>query len=154
MIPQRAHGAPQPSPYSGRMLPMLDQTTGKAIEFDRASVGYGQFQAVQPTELRIEAGEFISILIPSGCGKTTLLRLLAGFLDPTEGDVRIGGQSMVGIDPSIRPTALIFQDLALFPLIPIWENVAFGLEMRGWSKGKRRDRAHELLATDAPSDHA
>jgi spermidine/putrescine transport system ATP-binding protein len=79
---------------------------------------------------------------------------LAGFLDPTEGDVRIGGQSMVGIDPSIRPTALIFQDLALFPLIPIWENVAFGLEMRGWSKGKRRDRAHELLATDAPSDHA
>jgi spermidine/putrescine transport system ATP-binding protein len=133
---------------------MVDRTTGKAIEFDRASVRYGQFQAVQPTDLRIEAGEFFSILGPSGCGKTTLLRLLSGFLDPTEGDVRIGGQSMVGIHPSIRPTALIFQNLALFPLMPIWENVAFGLEMRGWPKAKRRDRAHELLATVALSDHA
>jgi len=133
---------------------MTGQTTGKAIEFDRASVRFDQFQAVQPTDLRIEAGEFFSILGPSGCGKTTLLRLLSGFLDPTEGDVKIGGTSMVGIDPSVRPTALIFQNLALFPLMSIWENVAFGLEMRGWSRAKRRDRAYELLATVALSDHA
>ena len=133
---------------------MTGQTTGKAIEFDRASVRFGQFQAVQPTDLRIEAGEFFSILGPSGCGKTTLLRMLSGFLDPTEGDVRIGGQSMLGLDPSVRPTALIFQNLALFPLMTIWENVAFGLEMRGWSRAKRRARAYELLATVALSDHA
>ena len=133
---------------------MTGQTTGKAIEFDRASVRFGSFQAVQPTDLRIGAGEFFSILGPSGCGKTTLLRLLSGFLDPTEGDVRIGGASMVGKDPSQRPTALIFQNLALFPLMPIWENVAFGLEMRGWPRAKRRDRAYELLATVALTDHA
>ena len=88
---------------------MTGQTTGKAIEFDRASIRFGQFQAVQPTDLRIAAGEFFSILGPSGCGKTTLLRMLSGFLDPTEGDVRIGGQSMLGLDPSVRPTALSFR---------------------------------------------
>ncbi len=133
---------------------MTGQTTGKAIEFDRAAVRFGQFQAVQPTDLQIGAGEFFSILGPSGCGKTTLLRLLSGFLNPTEGDVRIGGKSMVGIDPSIRPTALIFQNLALFPLMPIWENVAFGLEMRGWSRAKRRERAYELLGMVALGEHA
>ena len=133
---------------------MTGQTTGKAIELERAAVRFGSFQAVQPTDLRIEPGEFFSILGPSGCGKTTLLRLLSGFLDPTEGDVRIGGQSVVGVDPSVRPTALIFQNLALFPLMPIWENVAFGLEMRGWPRAKRKARAEELLATVALSEHA
>lgn len=133
---------------------MTGQTTGKAIEFEQAAVRFGAFQAVHPTNLRVEPGEFFSILGPSGCGKTTLLRLLSGFLDPTGGDVRIGGKSMVGIDPSVRPTALIFQNLALFPLMTIWENVAFGLEMRGWPKAKRRARAEELLATVALSEHA
>jgi len=133
---------------------MTGQSTGMEIELQRAAVRFGTFQAVQPTDLRVGAGEFFSILGPSGCGKTTLLRLLSGFLDPTEGDVRIGGRSMLGIGPSSRPTALIFQNLALFPLMPIWENVAFGLEMRGWSKAKRRARAFELLETVALSDHA
>jgi spermidine/putrescine transport system ATP-binding protein len=135
-------------------IQMTGQTTGKAIELAQAAVRFGTFQAVHPTDLKIEPGEFFSILGPSGCGKTTLLRLLSGFLDPTGGDVRIGGNSMVGIDPSVRPTALIFQNLALFPLMTIWENVAFGLEMRGWPKAKRRARAEELLATVALSDHA
>lgn len=128
---------------------MTGQTTGMEIELQNAEVWFGTFQAVQPTNLKIAAGEFFSILGPSGCGKTTLLRLLSGFLDPTSGDVLIGGKSMVGTGPSDRPTALIFQNLALFPLMPIWENVAFGLEMRGWSKAKRRERAMELLETVA-----
>lgn len=67
--------------------------------------------------------------------------------------MRIGGQSMLGLDPSVRPTALTFQNLALFPLMPIWENVAFGLEMRGWSRAKGA-RADEQLATVALEDHA
>ncbi|WP_417210187.1 ABC transporter ATP-binding protein [Antarctobacter sp.] len=129
-------------------------TVGTEIQLERAAVRFGAFQAVHPTDLRIGAGEFFSILGPSGCGKTTLLRLLSGFLDPTEGDVRIGGRSMLGIGPSDRPTALIFQNLALFPLMTIWENVAFGLEMRGWTRARRRERAMDLLATVALSDHA
>ncbi|WP_225612266.1 ABC transporter ATP-binding protein [Paracoccus sp. PAR01] len=133
---------------------MTGQTIGMEIELQRASVRFNRFQAVQPTDLTIRAGEFFSILGPSGCGKTTLLRMISGFLEPTEGDVRIGGRSMLGLGPSDRPTALIFQNLALFPLMTVWENVAFGLEMRGWSRAKRRARAEELLATVALADHA
>ncbi len=127
---------------------------GKDIVLDGASVMFGSFTAVHPTDLKIEAGEFFSILGPSGCGKTTILRMLSGFLQPTVGEVLIGGEPMMGIGPSKRPTALIFQNLALFPLMTVWENVAFGLEMRGWSKPKRRKRALELLATVELTDHA
>jgi spermidine/putrescine transport system ATP-binding protein len=103
------------------------------------------FTAVQTTDLEIRAGEFFSILGPSGCGKTTILRMISGFIDPTQGQVAIGGQAMNGIGPNRRPTALIFQNLALFPLMTVWENVAFGLEARGVDKATRRKRAEELL---------
>ena len=73
------------------------------------------------------------------------MRLLSGFLAPSAGTVSIGGAPMAGIAPANRPTALIFQNLALFPLMTVWENVAFGLEMRGWPKARRRARAFELL---------
>ena len=82
---------------------------------------------------------------PSGCGKTTLLRVIAGFLNPTEGRILIGGQDMTPLGPNQRPTAMIFQSLALFPLMPVWENIAFGLEARGVSKAERRKKADELL---------
>ncbi|WP_242514248.1 ABC transporter ATP-binding protein [Rhodovulum sulfidophilum] len=124
---------------------MTPASRGMDIALAGAAVRFGSFQAVHPTDLAIEAGAFFSILGPSGCGKTTILRLLSGFLDPSEGEVRIGGRPMAGIGPSERPTALIFQNLALFPLMSVWENVAFGLEMRGWARRRRRDRAFELL---------
>lgn len=124
---------------------MISTFHGRDIALRGAAVRFGDFQAVHPTDLMINAGEFFSILGPSGCGKTTILRLLSGFLDPSEGEVWIGGTSMAGIDPSKRPTALIFQNLALFPLMTVWENVAFGLEMRGWDKTRRRTRAMDLL---------
>ncbi|WP_138933132.1 ABC transporter ATP-binding protein [Roseovarius arcticus] len=127
---------------------------GKDITLSNASVMFGDFTAVHPLDLVIEPGEFFSILGPSGCGKTTLLRMLSGFLQPTTGNLEIGGEPMNGISPSKRPTSLIFQNLALFPLMTVWENVAFGLEMRGWSKAKRKDRALELLSTVALSEQA
>ena len=118
---------------------------GKDVSLLNVSVKFGEFIAIHPTELQINAGEFFSILGPSGCGKTTMLRLISGFLESSSGQVLIGGENMAGIGPHKRPTALIFQNLALFPLMPVWENVAFGLEMRDWPKDKRRKRAFELL---------
>lgn len=101
--------------------------------------------AVKKLSLAVEPGEFFSILGPSGCGKTTLLRLIAGFLEPSAGRVLIGGKDMAGLAANRRPTSMIFQSLALFPLMPVWENIAFGLEARGVPKQERRQRAEALL---------
>jgi spermidine/putrescine transport system ATP-binding protein len=106
---------------------------------------FGNFRAVDKVDVTIKAGEFFSFLGPSGCGKTTILRLISGFMDPTQGKVLIGGKDMTGIRPNARPTALIFQNLALFPLMPVWENIAFGLEVRAVDKDTRRAKAEELL---------
>ena len=100
---------------------------------------------MRDASLTINGGEFFSFLGPSGCGKTTLLRTISGFQEPTRGGVSIEGQDMVGIGPNKRPTALIFQNLALFPLMTVAENIAFSLEVRGVSKAQRRKRADELL---------
>ncbi|QIB36013.1 ABC transporter ATP-binding protein [Ancylobacter pratisalsi] len=118
---------------------------GKDVRLDKVSIRFGDATAVHPTDLSIHAGEFFSILGPSGCGKTTLLRTVSGFIEPTEGRVLIGGEDMVGKGPNERPTALIFQNLALFPLMSVAENVAFGLEARGVGKAERLRRAQELL---------
>jgi len=115
------------------------------VELSRVTMEFGRFRAVDSVDVTIKAGEFFSFLGPSGCGKTTILRMISGFNDPTDGEIRIGGRDMRGIRPNMRPTALIFQNLALFPLMPIWENIAFGLEVRGVDKAARRKRAEELL---------
>ena len=116
------------------------------VELDDVCCDFGSFRAVDHVSVNIQPGEFFSFLGPSGCGKTTILRMISGFTDPSSGVVRIGGKDMKGQRPNQRPTALIFQNLALFPLMPIWENIAFGLEVRGVDKAKRRARAEELLA--------
>ncbi len=115
------------------------------VELDGVWITFGDFVAARDVNIRIEEGEFFSFLGPSGCGKTTLLRAVSGFLEPSEGQVRIGGRDMAGIGPNKRPTALIFQNLALFPLMRVWENIAFALEVRGVSRTERRKKADELL---------
>jgi spermidine/putrescine transport system ATP-binding protein len=115
------------------------------VVLSHVNMDFGKFRAVNNVDVTIKAGEFFSFLGPSGCGKTTILRLISGFMDPTGGAVKIGGQDMVGIGPNARPTALIFQNLALFPLMPVWENISFGLEVRGVDKATRRAKAEELL---------
>jgi spermidine/putrescine transport system ATP-binding protein len=116
-----------------------------AIELDDVCCDFGTFRAVDHVNVTIKAGEFFSFLGPSGCGKTTILRMISGFTDPSSGAIRIGGRDMRGQRPNQRPTALIFQNLALFPLMPVWENISFGLEVRGVDKAKRRAKAEELL---------
>ena len=116
-----------------------------SVELDHITIRFGDFTAVDDCHLTIESGEFFSFLGPSGCGKTTILRAVSGFNDPTEGNIRIGGRDMRGIGPNQRPTALIFQNLALFPLMTVADNIAFGLEVRGIKYDERRRRAEELL---------
>ncbi|WP_149778851.1 ABC transporter ATP-binding protein [Roseovarius litoreus] len=128
---------------------------GKDVCLQGVSITYPNgFTAVKPTDLTIGAGEFFSILGPSGCGKTTILRAVSGFVEPSAGRVLIGGEDQRGIGPNGRPTALIFQNLALFPLMPVWENVAFALEARGIPRKERRARAHDLLELVALPDQA
>lgn len=115
------------------------------VELDHVTIRFGEFIAVRDAHLQIQDGEFFSFLGPSGCGKTTILRAVSGFLEPSDGKVRIGGRDMRGIGPNKRPTALIFQNLALFPLMSVADNIAFGLEVRGVGKAERRKRADELL---------
>ena len=120
-------------------------TRGVGVELDHLWIRFGEFVAVRDANVSIEGGEFFSFLGPSGCGKTTILRSVSGFLAPSEGRVLIGGKDMTGIGPNKRPTALIFQNLALFPLMKVWENIAFALEVKGASTTDRRRRADELL---------
>lgn len=125
-----------------------------AIELDRVRVTFGNFTAVHDTNLEIRDGEFFSFLGPSGCGKTTLLRAISGFIDPSAGRIRIGGMDMAGIGPNRRPTALIFQNLALFPMMSVAENVAYGLRVRGVGRTEREARARRLLGQVALHEHA
>lgn len=115
------------------------------VELSDIGMTFGTTRAVSDVSFKVEGGEFFSILGPSGCGKTTILRMIAGFIQPTEGRVLIGDRDMQGLGANQRPTAMIFQSLALFPLMPVWENIAFGLEARGVPRSERRKRADELL---------
>ena len=85
-------------------------------------------KAVDQISFEVEKGKFFSILGPSGCGKTTLLRMISGFFEPSSGTIAINGKNMAGIPPNQRPVNLIFQNLALFPMMNVGQNIAFGLE--------------------------
>jgi spermidine/putrescine transport system ATP-binding protein len=115
------------------------------VELKNVSVTFGSFYAAKNVNVKVEGGEFFSFLGPSGCGKTTLLRAISGFQDPSEGEVLIDNKNMLGIGPNKRPTSLIFQNLALFPLMSVADNIAFSLEVKGVSRKNRRKRADELL---------
>lgn len=127
-------------------------SSGVGVQLDDLTIQFGSFTAVRQANVDIVGGEFFSFLGPSGCGKTTILRAVSGFLSPSSGTVRIGGKDMAGIGPNQRPTALIFQNLALFPLMKVWENIAFAMEVKGASTKERRRRADELLDLIALSD--
>ena len=124
------------------------------VQLDSVTMRFGAVTAVRNVSLTIRAGEFFSFLGPSGCGKTTILRMISGFMEPTEGAIRIGGRDMRGIGPNKRPTALIFQNLALFPLMTVAENIGFGLEVRGIPSADRKKRVQQLLDLVALPDTA
>lgn len=116
------------------------------VSIQTVSQRYGQATALDRVSLEIEAGEFVVLLGPSGCGKTTLLNLIGGFTEPTEGRILIGSRDMAGVAPKDRPTTTVFQDYALFPHMSLRDNVAFGLRMRGMDRAKRAAKADQMLA--------
>ena len=91
---------------------------------------FGDYTAVDKVSFDVEDGKFFSILGPSGCGKTTLLRMIAGFYEPSAGAIEIRGKNVIGLEPNKRPVNLIFQHLALFPMMNVSQNIAFGLQRR------------------------
>ena len=107
---------------------------------------FGALNAVDGVSFQVPTGTFFSILGPSGCGKTTLLRMVAGFGEPTSGDILIKGKSMVATPPNKRPVNMVFQHLALFPMMNVAENIAYGLRRRGMAKEDIRRRVADVLA--------
>lgn len=107
---------------------------------------FGDFTAVNEVSFAVEQGRFFSILGPSGCGKTTLLRMIAGFIEPTRGRILIRGSDMAGSPPNRRPVNLIFQHLALFPMMNVAQNIAFGLQRRKEKKAVIERKVTDILA--------
>ena len=101
--------------------------------------------AVDDVNLHVDHGEYVVLLGPSGCGKTTTLRMIGGHEYPSEGEILLDGQSLVGLPPHKRPTTTVFQHFALFPHRSVLANVEFGLKMHGVAKGERRKQALEAL---------
>lgn len=115
------------------------------LEVDAVSKAFGNYTAVNRLSFSVPHGTFFSILGPSGCGKTTLLRMIAGFIQPDAGEIRIGGLSMTKVAPNRRPVNMVFQQLALFPMMSVGENVSFGLAQRGMSRAERTRRTDAML---------
>lgn len=122
-----------------------------SVELRGVGKKFGDFVALRDVDFEIRAGEFMTFLGPSGCGKTTCLRLISGFDTPTEGRVLIGGEDVTGHPPYRRNVNQVFQSYALFPHLNIYENIAFGLKMKGVSAAdiKRRvDRVVEMVSLE------
>ncbi len=115
------------------------------LQATRVAKHYGAFHAVDDLSFSVERGSFFSILGPSGCGKTTLLRMIAGFLSPDAGDIQIGGKAMNGVPPNQRPVNMVFQHLALFPMMNVGDNVGYGLARRGVVKDEIKRRVGDML---------
>ena len=118
------------------------------------SKSFGSVKAVQDVSLEIPSGTFFSILGPSGCGKTTLMRMIAGFEEPSAGDIRIKGRSVLDVPPNRRNVKMVFQHLALFPMMNVYENIAYGLRCQRLSKDEIRTKVHDVLERIALPDVA
>ncbi|WP_377297159.1 ABC transporter ATP-binding protein [Rhizobium sp. SGZ-381] len=116
-----------------------------SLTLDHITAHYGSTQVLEDLSLAIKAGELVSLLGSSGCGKTTTLRLVAGFLEPTSGTIRLGERDLTRLAAHTRDIGLVFQNYALFPHLSVRDNVAFGLKQRGLGAAERTARANAML---------
>jgi ABC-type Fe3+/spermidine/putrescine transport system ATPase subunit len=121
------------------------QTARGSIAIRCVSKTFGSTRVLHPLDLSIAAGTFVTLLGPSGCGKTTLLRIIAGFVDPTAGGIEIDGASMADVPAQRRPIGMVFQSLALFPHLDVFENVAYGLRIRRTPRAEIASRVARFL---------
>jgi len=119
--------------------------TGGAIRLHQLAKAFNGFPAVTGIDLDIPAGQFYSLLGASGCGKTTTLRMIAGFEKPDSGRIELDGRDVAGDPPHKRPVNTVFQTYALFPFMTVWDNVAFGLHYLKTSREDTRTRVGEAL---------
>lgn len=115
------------------------------LELNNIHKSFGTTTAVELFNLQAEQGEFISFLGPSGCGKTTTLRMIAGFEQPTSGEIRVAGQNITNQPPNRRQIGMVFQSYALFPNMTVADNVGFGLRVAGKPSAEIKNRVDEML---------
>jgi putrescine transport system ATP-binding protein len=125
--------------------PWKDPAARPYVQVDRVCKSFGDFKAVDDVSLKIYKGEIFCLLGASGCGKTTLLRMLGGFETPTSGKIFIDGEDMTGVPPYERPVNMMFQSYALFPHMTVEQNVAFGLKQDRVPKAEIRERVAAML---------
>lgn len=116
-----------------------------SLTLENVSAHYGSTKVLEDLTLAVQAGELVSLLGSSGCGKTTTLRLVAGFLRPTDGAIRLGERDLTRLPAHQRDIGLVFQNYALFPHLSVLENVAFGLKQRGIAGADRKSKAMAML---------
>ena len=115
------------------------------VQLKNISVAFDDQVILDDLSLDIKDKEFITFLGPSGCGKTTTLRLIAGFLEPDEGDVLFEGKKINGVPAYKRQVNTIFQRYALFPHLNVYENIAFGLRIKKWPENEIKAKVEEML---------
>ena len=115
------------------------------MEFRHVEKRFDDNVVLKDIDFTIEAGKFYTLLGPSGSGKTTILRLIAGFDQPTSGEILFNGQKINNVPANQRQVNTVFQDYALFPHMNVAENVAFGLQIRGIKKAEIKRRVQEAL---------
>ncbi|MBN9333512.1 ABC transporter ATP-binding protein, partial [Devosia sp.] len=117
----------------------------KPLSIRNITAHYGQTKVLEDLSLDIAEGELVSLLGASGCGKTTTLRLVAGFLQPTSGSITLGGKDLTKLPAHQRDIGLVFQNYALFPHLTVADNVGFGLKQRGVSGEAKTKRVGAML---------
>src|ERR1700682_4535835 len=116
------------------------------LAIESLNVGYGGARVLNDVSLDVGRGELVALLGSSGCGKTTLLRSIAGFVTPESGAIKVEGRDIIALPPEQRGTAMMFQSYALWPHMTVASNIGYGLKMRGWKKDAIEKRVIEMLA--------
>jgi putrescine transport system ATP-binding protein len=128
-----------------KAAPWRDPSARAYVELEHVTKSFGDFKAVDDVSLKIYKGEIFCLLGASGCGKTTLLRMLGGFETPSSGRILIDGEDMTGVPPYERPVNMMFQSYALFPHMNVEQNVAFGLKQDRVPKSEIAERVATML---------